>query len=60
MNKKMGSPEPHPDDFMLIAVSVEFRARLNPEVSDPPPFDTTTAIEYTLAAAEAADYLGKQ
>src|SRR5262249_33148923 len=58
MAKKMGKPEPHPDDFMLVTVSLEFRAKLNPEVSDPSPFDTTE-IEYTLPAAEAADYLEK-
>lgn len=56
MVKKTGKPEPHPDDFMLVTVSLEFRAKPNPEVSDPLPFDTT-AMEYTMAAADAADYL---
>ena len=58
MARKLGRPEPHPDDFMLVTVSLEFRAKINPDVSDPPPFDTT-ALEYTLSAAEAADYLEK-
>ncbi len=56
MAKKTTKPEPHPDDFMLVTVSLEFRAKPNPEVSDPPPFDTT-GIQYTMAATEAADYL---
>ncbi len=56
MAKKTGKPEPHPDDFMLVTVSLEFRAKPNPEVSDPPTFDTTE-IQYTMPAAEAADYL---
>jgi hypothetical protein len=57
MAKKTRSPEPHPDDFMLVTVSLEFQAKLNPEVGDPPPLDATSATEYTLRAEEAADYL---
>ena len=59
MTEKMGTPEPHPDDFILITVSLEFQAKLNPKVSDPFPFETTTGIENTLSAAGAADYLEK-
>ena len=59
MTEKMGTPEPHPDDFMLIAVSLEFHAKLNPKATDPPPFDSTIAVEQTLSAADAADYLEK-
>jgi hypothetical protein len=58
MAKKTGKPEPHPDDFVLVTVSLEFRAKPNPEVSDPPPIDTSE-IQYTMAAAGAADYLDR-
>lgn len=58
MAKKIGRPEPHPDDFMTVTISLEFRAKLNPKASDPPPFDTT-AVELALPAAEAANYLEK-
>ena len=53
---KPKKPMPHPDDFMVVSVSLEFRAKLNPEVEDPPPFDMT-ALEYTPPTGEAADYL---
>jgi hypothetical protein len=59
MAKKIGRPEPHPDDFMIVTVSLDFRAKPNPNSSDPPPLDTTTSIEYALSAADAADYLEK-
>ena len=49
-------PMRHPDDFMVVTVSLEFRAKLNPEVKDPPPFDLTE-VEYTPPKEEAADYL---
>jgi hypothetical protein len=52
-------PEPHPDDFMLVTVSLEFRAKLNPRSSDPPPFESTTEIQYVMLAANAADCLEK-
>jgi hypothetical protein len=58
MAKKTERPASHPDDFMIVAVSLAFRAKLNPEVDDPPPFDAT-AIEQTFTAADAADYLEK-
>jgi hypothetical protein len=51
-------PVPHPDDFMIVTVSLEFRAKPNPEVGDPPPFDMTE-LEYTPPAGETADYLQK-
>lgn len=57
MAKKMAEPKLHPDDLMSVTLSLEFRAKLNPDVSDPPPFDTTMAGAYCLPAAEAADYL---
>ena len=58
MTEKPEKPVPHPDDFMVVTVSLEFRAKPNPEVGDPPQFDTT-ALEYTPPAGEAADYLQK-
>jgi hypothetical protein len=51
-------PVPHPDDFMIVTVSLEFRAKPNPEVGDLPPFDMTE-LEYTPPAGETADYLQK-
>ena len=56
MAEKTGKPEPHPDDFMVVSVSLEFRLKPNPEVSDPQAFDVTE-MQDTMAAAEAADYL---
>ena len=58
MTKKTKRPEPHPDDYMIVAVSLVFQAKLNPEVDDPPPFDAIET-EQTFAAADAADYLEK-
>ena len=58
MAKKTERPAPHPDDFMIVAVSLAFQAKLNPEVDDPPPFDAVE-IEQTFTAADAADYLEK-
>ena len=42
---------------MCVTVSLQFRAKLNPDVDDPLPFDITEATSYCLPAAEAADYL---
>jgi hypothetical protein len=58
MAKKKERPAPHPDEFMIVAVSLAFQAKLNPEVDDPPAFDVTE-IEETFRAADAADYLEK-
>ena len=58
MSEKPEKPMPHPDDLMVVTVSLEFRAKPNPEVEDPPLFDTT-ALEYTPPAGEAAEYLEK-
>ena len=59
MAERKERPRPHPDDFMIVTVSLEFRAKPNPKSSDPPPFDATAVIEYALSAAEAAEYLEK-
>jgi len=56
MANKMERPEPHPDDFMHITVSLEFRATLNPKASDPLPFDTMGS-ECTLRAGKASEFL---
>ena len=58
MAKKTQRPAPHPDDFMIVTVSLAFQAKVNPEVDDPPPFDAT-AIQETFTAADATDYLEK-
>jgi hypothetical protein len=56
MAKTIGRPEPHPDDFMSVTIALDFRAKLNPNVRDPPPIDTT-GCQCTLPAVAAADYL---
>jgi hypothetical protein len=56
MTKKTERPEPHPDDFMIVTLSLEFRAKPNPKVEDPLPFELT-ASQYTPPIEEAADYL---
>jgi hypothetical protein len=58
MAKKTDRPAPHPDDFMIVAVSLAFQAKLNPEVDDPPLFDVSE-LEESFTAANAADYLEK-
>ena len=58
MAKKTERPAPHPDDFMIVGVSLAFQAKLNPEADDPPPFDAIETEE-TFTAADAADYLEK-
>jgi hypothetical protein len=54
--KKPERPTPHPDDLMLVAVSLAFQAKVNPNVEDPPPFESAE-IEQAFSAADAADYL---
>ena len=58
MAKKTERPAPHPDDFMVVGISLAFQAKPNPEVEDPQPFDLTEMVE-TFGAADAADYLEK-
>jgi len=58
MAKKTELPAPRPDDLMIVTISLAFQAKPNPEVDDPPPFDSI-AIEQTFAAADATDYLEK-
>jgi hypothetical protein len=58
MAKKTDRPAPHPDDFMIVTVSLAFQAKLNPGVADPLPLDATE-IEGTFSAADAAEYLEK-
>jgi hypothetical protein len=58
MSEKPIKPIPHPDDFMVVTLSLEFRAKPNPEVEDPLPFELS-ASEYTPPNVEAADYLEK-
>jgi hypothetical protein len=57
MAKKTKQPA-HPDDLMVVGISLAFRAKPNPEVDDPPPFDMIE-MEETFRAADAADYLEK-
>jgi hypothetical protein len=56
MREQPEKPTPHPDDFMTVTVSLEFRAKPNPEVEDPQTFELTE-VEYTPPKEVAADYL---
>jgi hypothetical protein len=58
MAKRAEKTVPHPDDFMVVTVALEFQAKLNPAVVDPPSFETVS-VELILRAAEAADYIEK-
>jgi hypothetical protein len=58
MAKKTKRAAPHPDDFMVVGISLAFHAKPNPEVEGPQPFDVTEMAE-TFRAADAADYLEK-
>lgn len=49
---------PHPDDFIVVGLSLSFQAKLNLEVDDPQPLEATQ-IEETFSAADAADHLEK-
>ena len=46
----------HPDDLMVVTVALEFQAKINPQEADVPGFETT-AVEFCLPAAEAAEYV---
>jgi len=56
MAERKQRPAPHPDDLMAVTVALDFRAKLNPEADDPPPFDSV-GWQSTLKASDAADYL---
>jgi hypothetical protein len=56
MSKKRKKLNKHPDDFMVVSVSLQFRAKLNPDIKDPQPFEITE-IEQNFLAADAAGYL---
>jgi hypothetical protein len=56
MPKKQKEPIAHPDDLMVVTVSLEFQAKINPQESDAPAFETT-AVELCLPAPEAAEYV---
>jgi hypothetical protein len=56
MSEKPMKRIPHPDDFMVVTLSLGFRAKVSPSVEDPPSLDV---IEFrcTLPKEEAAEYL---
>jgi hypothetical protein len=58
MAMKTQRPAPHPDDLMVVTVSLELRATLNPDVKDPLPFDMAE-FQSTLPAGAAVDFLEK-
>src|SRR5690349_15175819 len=46
----------YPDDLMVVTVSLEFRAKINPEKTDAPAFETTS-VALCLPASESAEYV---
>jgi hypothetical protein len=58
MSQKSVKSIKHPDDFMVVSVSLQFQAKHNPDVADPQPLDFTE-LENTFLAADAAEYLEK-
>lgn len=50
--------ESHPDDFMVVTVEIEFRAKTNPDSQDPPPVDVCH-YQYTMSADAAPDELNE-
>jgi hypothetical protein len=47
----------HPDDFMVVSVSLEFRAKVNPAMPNPCPLDAGGEHSWCLPAADAAEEL---
>ena len=47
---------PHPDDFIEVHATLKFRAKVNPEATDPAPV-VWTDVGIELSAAHAADFL---
>lgn len=41
-----------PDDFMVVTIGLEFRAKQNPDVADPMPMDGPMSIDVCLPAEE--------
>jgi hypothetical protein len=58
MTKKTERAERHADDLMVVTLSLELRAKLNPEAVDPLPFDMAE-FQSTLPAGAAVDFLEK-
>jgi hypothetical protein len=56
MEKKQERPDRTPDDFMVVTLSLDFQAKLNPKADNPQPFETT-GLQYSMPASEAVDYL---
>lgn len=56
MAKKQERPAQHPDDFMVVTLSLDFQAKLNPEADDPQQLESI-GLQYSMPAAEAVDYL---
>lgn len=46
----------HPDDLMVVTVSLDFQAKINPRETHAPEFETTS-VELCLPASEAAEYV---
>ena len=51
MSQRSAKSTKHPDDFMVVSVSLQFQAKHNPDVADPQPLDFTE-LENTFLAAD--------
>jgi hypothetical protein len=40
MAEQTERPEPHPNDFMRVTLSLQFQAKLSADLDDPPPIDS--------------------
>lgn len=50
--------QPHPDDFMVVMIGLEFRAKENPANNYPHPLDSVTSYTVCLPAEDdTADWL---
>jgi len=58
MAKRSEKAAPHPDDFMVVSVVLEFQAKLNPSADHPPSFETLS-VELCLGASDAGPYVEK-
>ena len=47
----------HPDDFMVVTIELDFRAKVNPDKADPPPMASTSVTVCLPAEEDTADFL---
>ena len=55
--KPVEAAAPHPDDFMVVTIDLEFRAKVNPDKPAPPPMDSISVTVCLPAEEDTADFL---